>query len=243
MYKTVRQGENSLQYHILPQDDVTTGHVMKRRRSSRHRTAFILVLTLILGCAIVAAAVLIPVLMTSNVVTLPARFQTFAVAASSVNVRPHGKYTLQGTQYIALLPVKDSLGHFNAYQLKPSLFTTTSTTTTTTTATPAPTTTTSPSTVDVPRGLTSGELLGVRTENNDPHRPQNVTVVKRDELQRPRWMPDPYMPWTVSCSKVGVEVISVSVKDTVRDVHLASSVNSLDCHTTHMLMDVNISWL
>lgn len=115
MYKTVRQGENSLQYRILPQDD----HVISKRRRSaapRHRTAFILVITLILGCAIIAAAVLIPALMASNVVTLPARFQTFAIAASSINPRAHGKYSLQGAQYIALLPVKD----LNGYQLRPA---------------------------------------------------------------------------------------------------------------------------
>lgn len=179
MYKTVRQGENSLQYHILPQDDPA---MTKRRRSSapRHRTAFILVITLILGCAIVAAAVLIPALMASNVVTLPARFQTFAVAASSVNMKGHGKYSLQGAQYIALLPVKDPLGHFNAYQLKPSLLVATTTTT------PEPTTTST---------TTEGSSLsGVRTENNDPHRPHNTTSSKG----LPRWIPKPYMPWMVS---------------------------------------------
>lgn len=180
MYKTVRQGENSLQYHILPQDDQLYPAMTKRRRSSapRHRTAFILVITLILGCAIVAAAVLIPALMASNVVAMPARFQTFAVAASSVNMKGLGKYSLQGAQYIALLPVKDSLGHFNAYQLKPSVLAATTTTTTT----PAPTTTTEVS-----------NLTGVRTENNDLHRPQNTTTSRG----LPRWIPRPYMPWMV----------------------------------------------
>ncbi|KAG8301978.1 hypothetical protein J6590_040223 [Homalodisca vitripennis] len=212
MYKTVRQGENSLQYHILPQDDVGSGHVMKRRRSTRHRTAFILVITLILGCAIVAAAVLIPVLMASNVVTLPARFQTFAVAASSVNMKAHGKYTLQGAQYIALLPVKDPLGHFNAYQIKPSILTTTTTTTTTT---PKPTTTmttASPLTTEVFRIKDTKEsgLRGVRTENNDPHRPHDSTILtSRGELHRPRWMPNPYMPWVEH--KGGALMLSLGV--------------------------------
>uniref|UniRef100_A0A1B6DM27 Uncharacterized protein n=1 Tax=Clastoptera arizonana TaxID=38151 RepID=A0A1B6DM27_9HEMI len=121
MYKTVRQGDNSLQYTILAQDDYTpTGSTMKRRRSSRRNTAFILIVTLILGCGIVAAAVLIPVLLSSNVVALPARFQTFAVAATNIK----GKYNIQGTQYIALLPLKDATGHFNAFQLRPTATTT-----------------------------------------------------------------------------------------------------------------------
>lgn len=177
MYKTVRQGDNCLQYHILPQDDVTSGHVMKRRRPPRSRTALVLVITLVLGCAIVAAAVLIPVLMRANVVALPARFQTFAVAASSVKMGGRGKYSLQGTQYIALLPVKDPNGHINAYQLKPSFLAMT-------------TTTTRPAT-------TVAEVFripepGVRTGNNDPDRPHNTTP---EHLHRPQ---HPYMPWMVS---------------------------------------------
>lgn len=191
MYKTVRQGDNCLQYHILPQDDVTSGHVMKRRRPPRSRTALVLVITLVLGCAIVAAAVLIPVLMRANVVALPARFQTFAVAASSVKMGGRGKYALQGTQYIALLPVKDSSGHFNAYQLKPSFHSTTTTSTTTTTTT----TTVSPSTTvtDVFRIPEPG----ARTGNNDPDRPQNTTPVETRGPERPL---NPYMPWMVSTS-------------------------------------------
>ncbi|KAF6211576.1 hypothetical protein GE061_012089 [Apolygus lucorum] len=103
MYKTVRQGEASLQYRILPQED-TGGRIARAKRLRRSRIACILIASLVVGCLTVTAAVIIPILLTTNIVALPAKFQTFALSTK------HGKYNLQGAQYIAILPVKEA--HF-----------------------------------------------------------------------------------------------------------------------------------
>ncbi|CAB0010907.1 unnamed protein product, partial [Nesidiocoris tenuis] len=104
MYKTVRQGESSLQYRILPQED-TSGRIARARKLRKSRIVCILVASLVVGCLTVTAAVIIPILLTTNIVALPAKFQTFALSTK------HGRYgSVQGAQYIAILPVKEA--HF-----------------------------------------------------------------------------------------------------------------------------------
>ncbi|KAK9512591.1 hypothetical protein O3M35_000982 [Rhynocoris fuscipes] len=106
MYKTIRQGETSLQYRILPQEDnhitSNTNKIGRIKRLRRNRIACVLIISLVVGCVTVAAAVIVPILLTTNIIALPAKFQTFAVQTK------HGKYNLQGTQYIAILPVKEA---------------------------------------------------------------------------------------------------------------------------------------
>ncbi|KAG8301977.1 hypothetical protein J6590_040222 [Homalodisca vitripennis] len=149
---------------------------MKGRHFTRHRTAFILVITLILGFAIVAAAVLIPVLMASKVVTLPARFPTFAVAASSVNMKAHGKYILQGAQVHRLAAGQGPLANYDHDDYKSS----------------------NDGVVQDKSHEREWSTRG-EDENNDPHRPHDSTfLTSRRELHRPRWMPNPHMPWVVN---------------------------------------------
>lgn len=146
MYKTVRRGEAVLQYRVL-------GTTVQPQRTPR-RTTFLLLLTLILGCGIVVAAVLLPGLL---------RLHTFSLAP----------LPLQGRHLIALLPVKDSPGRFNAYQINPHPLLPTlhphhphipSTTTTTTTTTTVPTTLStttvkSTTTTEIPTTITTEKLI------------------------------------------------------------------------------------
>jgi phage tail protein X len=99
MYKTVRHGENSLQYTILPQQDdaaaITAannnicGRISAgvRRRARRGRTATILIMTLILACGVVGAAVVVPLLVSTDVVALPSALRRFG---SNNNGHHHG---------------------------------------------------------------------------------------------------------------------------------------------------------
>ncbi|XP_014239625.1 uncharacterized protein LOC106661038 [Cimex lectularius] len=108
MYKIVRQGESSLQYRILPQEDNSV-KIERHRRLKRNRIACVLIVSLIIGCVTVAAAVIIPILLTTNIVALPAKYQTFAFSTK------HGKYNIPGTQFIAILPVKEA--HFKEIKI------------------------------------------------------------------------------------------------------------------------------
>lgn len=90
MYKTVRHGENSLQYTILPQQDdaaaVTAANISiygrssagVRRRARRGRKATILIMALILACGVVGAAVVVPLLVSPDLVAIPSAFQRFS---------------------------------------------------------------------------------------------------------------------------------------------------------------------
>jgi hypothetical protein len=90
MYKTVRHGENSLQYTILPQQDdaaaVTAANISfygrssagVRRRARRGRKATILIMALILACGVVGAAVVVPLLVSPDLVAIPTAFQRFS---------------------------------------------------------------------------------------------------------------------------------------------------------------------
>ncbi|XP_075233992.1 uncharacterized protein LOC142331781 [Lycorma delicatula] len=171
MYKTVRRGEAVLQYRVL-------GTTAPQR--TPRRTAFLLLLTLILGCGIVVAAVLLPGLL---------RLHTFSLAP----------LPLQGRHLIALLPVKDSPGRFNAYQINPhpllptmhphlqthpTTSTTTSTTTTTTTEAPTTTTTTTTTTMPTTTSTTSTTKLPttvtlLRTTNRE----STPIEIKSNEIQ------------------------------------------------------------
>lgn len=119
MFKTVKVGNTSLQYTIVSQSDdtstVTNGSITtpalrksKIKRKTRHRKTVILILiTLIMGCGIVIAAVLVPILVASKLVSnLPesAKFKTFAIAAGSI--QGYSKYDQSGHKYVELLPIK-----------------------------------------------------------------------------------------------------------------------------------------
>lgn len=75
MYKTVRHGENSLQYTILPQHEEGSVLVKPRKSKKKGKTAAVLTITTILICGVIATAVLVPLLLTSDLVALPAAFQ------------------------------------------------------------------------------------------------------------------------------------------------------------------------
>lgn len=118
MFKTVRVGDTSLQYAIVSQNDEFSGgpcavtaapHRAKTKRKTRyHKTVILILITLIVGCCVVIAAVLVPILVASKLVgNLPesAKFQTFAIAASSI--QGYNKYDHNGRRYVELLPIKE----------------------------------------------------------------------------------------------------------------------------------------
>jgi hypothetical protein len=90
MYKTVRHGENSLQYTILPQQDdtavVTAANISiygrssagVRRKARRGRKLTILIMALILACGVVGAAVVVPLLVSTDLVAIPSAIQHFS---------------------------------------------------------------------------------------------------------------------------------------------------------------------
>lgn len=90
MYKTLRRGEGLLQYRVV-------GSAATRRRRRRHRLACLLVISTAVGAVTVAAAVIVPVVLTANLVALPAGLRTLAVSTK------HGL-----TRYIAVLPVREA---------------------------------------------------------------------------------------------------------------------------------------
>jgi hypothetical protein len=87
MYKTVRHGENSLQYTILPQQDdtaaITAANISiygrsgagVRKKARRGRKATILIVALILACGVVGAAVVVPLLVSADLVAIPSAIQ------------------------------------------------------------------------------------------------------------------------------------------------------------------------
>ncbi|GAB0092757.1 hypothetical protein DMENIID0001_077910 [Sergentomyia squamirostris] len=77
MYKTVRHGENSLQYTILPQnDDYRSGDGGRNRnsRTCRHnrKKSIVAYVGLFFVCAVIAGTLLIPLMVTSDLMPSPA---------------------------------------------------------------------------------------------------------------------------------------------------------------------------
>lgn len=117
MLKTVKVGDTSLQYTVVSQtDELSVGsntvNVLptSRKRKSRHRKTVILVLiTMVMGCGIVIAAVLVPILIASKLVdSLPesAKLKTFAISANSIQgFRKHSEH---GQKFVELLPVNEA---------------------------------------------------------------------------------------------------------------------------------------
>jgi hypothetical protein len=109
MYKTVRHGENSIQYTILPQQDdsavVTAANISicgrsragARRKARRGRKVTILIMALILACGVVGAAVVVPLLVSPDLVTIPSAIQRFS------NHKNGRHYASHHTQYSAIL--------------------------------------------------------------------------------------------------------------------------------------------
>lgn len=81
MYKTIRQGENSLQYTILPQQDEgrsgpSVGHrrggsAGPRQGGSSRKKSILAYIGLFFVCAIITFAILIPLMMTSDLMPTP----------------------------------------------------------------------------------------------------------------------------------------------------------------------------
>lgn len=77
MYKTIRQGENSLQYTILPQQDEGSraggaggGPAVVHRRNGRKKS-ILTYIGLFFVCAIITFAILIPLMVTSDLMPTP----------------------------------------------------------------------------------------------------------------------------------------------------------------------------
>ncbi|KAK6621079.1 hypothetical protein RUM43_011385 [Polyplax serrata] len=84
MYKTVRHGENSLQYKILAQQEDGGIPNVKHRRSTRGKTAGIITIVLLLVCGVIATAVLVPLILTNDFITLTGTFQKFLSLKNSI---------------------------------------------------------------------------------------------------------------------------------------------------------------
>nr|XP_018917566.1 PREDICTED: uncharacterized protein LOC109044336 isoform X1 [Bemisia tabaci]XP_018917567.1 PREDICTED: uncharacterized protein LOC109044336 isoform X1 [Bemisia tabaci]XP_018917568.1 PREDICTED: uncharacterized protein LOC109044336 isoform X1 [Bemisia tabaci] len=125
MFKSVRHGENVLQYTILPQDEEGAisggapgargrGPGGARRRSSerraRRKSVSTWIIVAILVCIAVTGAVVVPVLLSVGPggAHPSKKFQTFALAASSLKEHA-GRYNIHGTQFI-VVPVEQVEG-------------------------------------------------------------------------------------------------------------------------------------
>ncbi|XP_066906881.1 uncharacterized protein [Halyomorpha halys] len=96
MIRSVRREDGWLEYLVLPE----------HRRRRRHRVACVLVASLLLGCILVAAAVILPIALSTSLVALPAKL---AVAKG-----------LQGVRYFAILPVRQAKSEFRIQVAKPA---------------------------------------------------------------------------------------------------------------------------
>lgn len=91
------QHQHNCQHHRGLRSAAVDGDVS----ASTRRTVIVIIAMLVLGCGVVAAAVLVPILLAARLVSVPAsaRLQTFAVAASGVIHSARG-------DYVQLLPVR-----------------------------------------------------------------------------------------------------------------------------------------
>lgn len=76
MYKTIRQGENSLQYTILPQQDEGRAgpSVVHRRNGGSRKKSILAYIGLFFICTIITFAILIPLMVTSDLMPTPSWF-------------------------------------------------------------------------------------------------------------------------------------------------------------------------
>lgn len=106
MYKTVRHGENSLQYTILPQNDdyrggTGTGEGCRKRngRTCRHnrKKSIVAYVGLFFVCAVIAGTLLIPLMVTSDLMPNPASWFYRAQKAREMRNPVSVKYQVDKT--------------------------------------------------------------------------------------------------------------------------------------------------
>lgn len=136
MYKTIRQGENSLQYTILPQQDegrpggLAVGH--RKNGGGTRKRSILAYIGLFFVCAIITFAILIPLLVTSDLTPTAWFYRNQKVR--------DGKLLLGN-----VVPVKQSENHIvRGTPLRTVLLSSATVSTSTSTTTVAPTTSTMP---------------------------------------------------------------------------------------------------
>lgn len=106
MYKTVRHGENSLQYTILPQNDDYRGGLggldsgwKRNSRTCRHnrKKSIVAYVGLFFVCAVIAGTLLIPLMVTSDLMPSPASWFYRAQKAREMRNPVSVKYQVEKT--------------------------------------------------------------------------------------------------------------------------------------------------
>lgn len=101
MYKTIRHGENSLQYTILPQsDEVRSSNGTERRRRScgskrGQKKSLVAYIGLFFVCAVVTGAILVPLMVTTDLMPSPAAWFFKAQKARELRNPATVKYVIE----------------------------------------------------------------------------------------------------------------------------------------------------
>lgn len=101
MYKTIRHGENSLQYTILPQtDEVKSSNGTERRRRScgskrGQKKSLVAYIGLFFVCAVVTGAILVPLMVTTDLMPSPAAWFFKAQKARELRNPATVKYVIE----------------------------------------------------------------------------------------------------------------------------------------------------
>ncbi|KAJ6635751.1 hypothetical protein Bhyg_14337 [Pseudolycoriella hygida] len=90
MYKTIRHGENSLQYTILPQHDDYKGVDGKQRsvKSGRRKKSLVACLGLFFVCSVIAGAVLVPLMVSVEYMSSPSTWFYKSHKSSAATIKP-----------------------------------------------------------------------------------------------------------------------------------------------------------
>lgn len=90
MYKTIRHGENSLQYTILPQHDDYKGVDGKQRPAGRRKKSLLACVGLFFVCSIIAGAILVPLMVSVEFMSSPSAWfhKPHKTNTSGTNVKP-----------------------------------------------------------------------------------------------------------------------------------------------------------
>lgn len=90
MYKTIRHGENSLQYTILPQHDDYKGVDGKQRPAGRKKKSLVACIGLFFVCSIIAGAILVPLMISVEFMSSPSAwfYKAHKSNTSGTNIKP-----------------------------------------------------------------------------------------------------------------------------------------------------------
>lgn len=92
MYKTIRHGENSLQYTILPQHDDYKGVDGKQRpaKTGRKKKSLVACIGLFFVCSIIAGAILVPLMVSVEFMSSPSAwfYKPHKSNTSGTNIKP-----------------------------------------------------------------------------------------------------------------------------------------------------------